>query len=1188
MSTRVPDIGRGRAGGGAVEEAFEDKRAGASAPLRRAARGAGFRPLAGALLAVALLLLAPVVAPAQFGQNKVQYRQMDWAVLKTDHFEVYFREGLRQFAVDAGRMAERAYERLSTILDHDVRDPIPLVIYGSQTEFQQTNLTSGFIGEGTGGFTEFAKRRVALPMTGSYADFDHVLTHELVHAFQLDILSGGGERSLLSPGAYTPPLWFTEGMSEYLSLGRVDPLTEMWLRDGALQGYLTSVEALERVYDIRIYRYGQAMVAYLGATYGDEVIGRIVKRLPHYRSLGRALEEVVGLTLKKFSEDWTEAMRKQYLPQIRDHQKPDDFAFRLTDASDDLSDLNVTPAVSPDGLFLAYFSDRSLYNDLYVASALTGQIQRRLVKNERQADFESLRFFRSALDWSPDGRNVIFVAQSGGRDILTIQRAEDGRILRRIRPELDGIVSPSFSPDGEWIAFAGQLGGRTDLYRCRADGSQLERLTDNRFLAQEPRWSPDGRRLVFVTDLGVESELEHLRFSPTRLALFDLASREVTVLPAQAGGNISPHFFPDGRHLLFLSDRSGISNLWIRDLQTNEDRRITDVLSGIGGVTETSPAASLSRQGNRVVFSAFSRGTWDLFALKDPLSLWEKGVRWDGPYPEPAAGFVLGSAGETSARDSSGAAGEASSSGAAGEAPSSGATADPLSSGAAREARSPGRAVETSSTVAAGETSPSAGAVETSSPGAAVGTSSSAAADTLGGGAVPVEIDTTGFAAAPHRPRVGATDARLDTLLSRVEPLGNGDRAVPPEFRRERGPGAPPDGAPAGGGPGREPRKGGALDDSTETPVSVAEVLRRERNLPDSTGFTVEPYRPRFTADYVAANGFFAGNVGVAAQSLLQFSDMLGDHVFVIGANVYGSISDSDFLFQYVNLKRRLNWGVSAYQFRNDYYIYAAEDSDEFVSQMYRGASLVLQRPFNRFRRLEWSLDALAVSEEVFRESFSSSGGVETDSRGKETLLFVAPGAALVTDNALWGPTGPVGGGRSRYSFEVGIGDVSYQTYLADVRRYVNIRHQFALAGRVIGASSLGDDPQFFRIGGPYTLRGWSYGGLRGTRIGLMNLELRFPLIDYLQIGFPLPIAIGGVRGAVFFDAGAAWEDTSNFRAFRTVDGTWRMEDIKGAFGLSTSMNVGFTVVRWYLAWRTDLAHTPGAARGYFSLGLDF
>jgi hypothetical protein len=405
-------------------------------------------------------------------------------------------------------------------------------------------------------------------------------------------------------------------------------------------------------------------------------------------------------------------------------------------------------------------------------------------------------------------------------------------------------------------------------------------------------------------------------------------------------------------------------------------------------------------------------------------------------------------------------------------------------------------------------------------------------------------------------PRRGMDEARLDSLLGRID-------RVPSPIRARR--------------PGDE--------DSLRWPVDVAEVFAEERHPPDASSFEVEDYHPRFTADYVAANGFFASNVGLAAQSVLQFSDVLGDQIILVGANVYGSLSDSDLLFEYVNLKQRINWGVSAFQFRNDFYIYAAESDDEFVSQMYRGVNLTLQRPFDRFRRMEVSFEVLGVSEEVFRESFS---GDFASLRERGTYTYFSPGVAFVTDNTIYGTTGPIGGGRSRLSAEVGVGDLGFHTYVGDLRRYLNVRQRYALAGRIIGATSLGADPQFFRIGGPYTLRGYPFGEYRGTSIALANVEFRFPLIENLRLGFPLPLSLQGVRGALFFDLGTTWEDADTWRAFRRENGRLRLDDLKASYGVSASVNVGFTVLKWDLAWRTDLARNLGAPRGYLSFGLEY
>src|SRR5512134_3485502 len=144
---------------------------------------------------LAALFLAFPAQAQYFGKNKVHYTSFKWNVIETEHFHVYYYEGENRAAADAARMAERSYSRLSHILRHEFTKPIPLVLYASHSQFQQTNILPDLIDEGTGGVTEFLKQRVFLPFTGSYAELEHVLSHELVHAFQVDILFGRGQSS---------------------------------------------------------------------------------------------------------------------------------------------------------------------------------------------------------------------------------------------------------------------------------------------------------------------------------------------------------------------------------------------------------------------------------------------------------------------------------------------------------------------------------------------------------------------------------------------------------------------------------------------------------------------------------------------------------------------------------------------------------------------------------------------------------------------------------------------------------------------------------------------------------------------------------------------------------------------------------------------------------------------------------
>src|SRR5918996_873647 len=229
------------------------------------------------VLAAVLLCPAQIAGAQYFGRNKVQYETFDFKVLTTEHFQVYFYPAEREAAEHAARMAERWYERLSTVLQHQLRGKQSLILYADHVDFEQTNVISDQPSEATGGVTESLKRRIILPLAASLAETDHVLGHELVHAFQYDITGEGGGGTRYNPGVSRLPLWFVEGMAEYLSLGPVDPHTAMWMRDAARRNKLPSLSDLAG-YEYFPYRYGQAFWSYLGGTFGDQVVALALRK----------------------------------------------------------------------------------------------------------------------------------------------------------------------------------------------------------------------------------------------------------------------------------------------------------------------------------------------------------------------------------------------------------------------------------------------------------------------------------------------------------------------------------------------------------------------------------------------------------------------------------------------------------------------------------------------------------------------------------------------------------------------------------------------------------------------------------------------------------------------------------------------------------------------------------------------
>ena len=1010
------------------------------------------RRMVGIAAALALFGAAPLAAQ-YFGKNKVQYQAFDFKIIQTEHFEVYYYPAERTAALDAARMAERWYARLSRILHHQFQGRKPIILYASQSDFQQTNITDVF--EGLQGSTDFFKHRMVLPFTGSYAEFEHVIGHEMVHQFQFDVISrgriGAGVQTLVNANL---PLWFMEGMAEYLSIGPIDPLTSMTLRDASLEGHLPTIE--EMTYDPRIfpYHFGHALLAYVGEKWGDEAIGQILQASVSSGVEG-GFKRALGITLDDLSSEWRDAVQTTYLPQLADHYRARRIAQPLLTQKRSEGTLHLAPALSPDGRDIAYFSEKnSFFVDLYLADAETGRVKRRLVKSTLNSNYESLRFINSAGSFSPDGRYFAIAAKRKDRDDLVILDVKKDKEVRRIRVPLNGLTTPSWSPDGKRLVFTGYDGGLSDLFIVNADGSDLHRLTNDKYADLEPSWSPDGKTIAFVTDRSPATDFEALKFGKLRIALLHLDNGSIDILRnMDQGKNINPAWAPDGRSLAFVSDRNGISNIFLYELSDGKIYQLTDVFTGVSGITALSPCLSWAHEADRLAFAYYEDGEYNVYAVDNPRSLKRQ------PYQAPATPLV------------------------------------------------------------------------------------------------------TSLLAAERRALAGPT-----AVLAAAAPVDTGPRAGTSVYRSPKGfraSGSTPQTSDSGAAP---------------APVSVKSLIDSSPALPDTSEFTFKPYRTRYSPDYVAQptigyerDNFGRGFFGGTAVSL---SDILGNHTLVFSGSVNGRLSEAQVLALYANQAHRLNWYFGGSQQPLYYYLPAGVQQvapDTFIVTqqierfVIRDVFAQSSYPFSRFTRVEFGGHFSNISQAILQQgnlvaydpgsgqNFLLGVGDPVTVNGP-SVSFYGPTVALTHDNALGGWVGPFAGSRWRVEVDPSFGAWQFTQGLVDWRRYFFARpFTLALRGEVLGR--FGRDADLFQqfLGSTELIRGYTAGSvinhecissatqnscpeldqLIGSSLAVVNAELRFPLTRSLVLGF-LPVGLPPIEGAIFYDAGLAWNSNSKVLWSRT------------------------------------------------------
>jgi Tol biopolymer transport system component len=284
---------------------------------------------------------------------------------------------------------------------------------------------------------------------------------------------------------------------------------------------------------------------------------------------------------------------------------------------------NIAPALSPDGKRVAYLSDAGLFSiDMYLADAQNGHTIRKLVSSTRDPHLESLEFINSAGAWDTEGNRFVFGAVVTGEPALRIVKGDNGDVIKEVRfKHLGEIFNPTWSPDGNMIAFSAQVGGVTDLFTYDLQRGQLNRLTNDLYADLEPAWSPDGRLIAFVTD----------RFG-TSLDRLVYGDYELAVIDAHAGGNIRelPHL-PNAKHinpqwspngdLYFLSDPGGITNVYRLSLNDGTITQVTNIFTGVSGITNLSPALSIAQKTPKAVFSVYTGGGYAIQVMDDVTAL---------------------------------------------------------------------------------------------------------------------------------------------------------------------------------------------------------------------------------------------------------------------------------------------------------------------------------------------------------------------------------------------------------------------------------------------------------------------------------------------------------------------------------------------------------------------------------------
>jgi hypothetical protein len=588
----------------------------------------GLRAPFGITVFLLVFVAGAVAASAQtpfvpyYNKNRVKYDHFKWHTYQTDHFEIYYYPEIEKHLERVASYAESAYQQVSADLKHDLAFKVPLILYKTASEFQQQNIEPGELPEGVLAFAEPYRDRMVLPIDEPSDALYRLITHELTHIFEFDIIP----RTLLRRGL---PLWVDEGLADF-NTGYWNPFDLMSVRDAAIADIVPPMSDFQGVQfaDGRLpYNLGHAAFEFIESRWGKEGLRQFLFALRKSVIGGgdSAYEEAFKLKPDEFDEQFDKYLKDRFKP-FRDKERPQDYGRDLAPKrgkTNYVSVISIEPSPSGDLVAVAVGNRKDQELDIVLLSTKDSKVIRNLTAGFNTGfGFEFISTpggFRGNavpwMSWSPRGDRLAYFARKEKQRELVLQNVLTRKIEQRIHiKSVDMAESPDISPDGSVVAFAGLRNAVSDIFTVDLNTGEIKNLTDDQFGDYGPTWAPDGKSLVYIARVSGNDKLFRYDFATGKKTQLTFGTHDdggaqfmepdILVFPSTAVDPNQP-ISPD------VARNGNIYNVWTLNLKTNELKQYTDALGG-----NVSPVVLRDEdKAQRIAFITYYKGEYGIHTV---------------------------------------------------------------------------------------------------------------------------------------------------------------------------------------------------------------------------------------------------------------------------------------------------------------------------------------------------------------------------------------------------------------------------------------------------------------------------------------------------------------------------------------------------------------------------------------------
>ncbi len=503
------------------------------------------------------------MAQQSFGRNRVQYQQLQWQYLVSNHFDVFYAGNSEAYARRAIALAESEYVRITELIGYSPYNRIRFYLYDSPQLLSESNVGLEATPTILGGKTSFLKSIIEVAYTQSQERLRQDIARGLARSMVYDMMYGGSfTEAVQNSYLMMLPEWFTEGAVAYAADGWSLDL-DNWARDEALAGRMRRLAARQGQ---EAERLGQSFWAFVADRYGRANVSNILNLTRIIRNEESAIGSTLGVPYGKVVRDW----RQNFLTLAEQTQQqlsplPEDKLMRLRlRAEDEIFGV----ALSPSGRFAAWASHDEGRTRVGIKDLMTGRQRLLWRQGERHQDTKAVPTSPVAFVGSDKVATVHH--RKGQMELLIL--TVSGKVFERYPlGDIDQVQYLAFSEDGKKGVLVGSDHGQTDLYQINPRSGKVRKLIDDVADEADPSLDEDGSTVYYASTQLAPADTSGATQQARRLAQrwriykLDLTGKAKPMRVAQGPGNLFAPYLHPTLGLVALSDQSGALNLMQTD-----------------------------------------------------------------------------------------------------------------------------------------------------------------------------------------------------------------------------------------------------------------------------------------------------------------------------------------------------------------------------------------------------------------------------------------------------------------------------------------------------------------------------------------------------------------------------------------------------------------------------------------------